>query len=82
MAFPLQNCELNYTLTTPRGLIVKNKHLAATSSCQVSSENGNSKTPIIATRQKYKVRKRPIASTFRQTKNHLSTKFLLSTDGI
>jgi len=25
---------------TPRGLIVKNKHLAATSSCQVSSENG------------------------------------------
>jgi hypothetical protein len=67
---------------TPRGLIVKNKHLAATSSCQVSSENGNSKTPIIATRQKYKARKRLKYGTFGQNKHHLSDKHSLSIDGV
>ena len=66
---------------TPRGLIVKNKHLAATSSCQVSSENGNSKTPTIATRQKHKARKWLKYSTFGQNKNRLLIKIVLSIDG-
>jgi hypothetical protein len=53
---------------TPRGLIVKNKHLAATSSCQVSSENGYSKTPTIATRQKAQSPKAALIKHFRANK--------------
>jgi len=67
---------------TPRGKIVKSKPSKAIASCQVSSENGYSKTPTIATEQTSKSEKAQYYWTFGQTKNHLPTKYLLSIDGI
>ncbi len=66
---------------TPRGLIVKNKHLTATDSCQVYSKNSYSKTPTITTMQIFKIEKAQYYWTFRQNKNHLPIKFFLSIDG-
>ena len=67
---------------TPRGLIVKYKHLATKVRVKYPPKTATLKHQLLLQDKKYKAQKWLNSSTFGQTKNHLSTKFLLSIDGI